>query len=58
VYSVFKELDDPDRFKRMEKSIFEELVRLVGPGIQKKTFYFVAHVINLSKNLCTSPRDK
>jgi hypothetical protein len=36
VFSVFKELDDPDRFKslyRIEKSTFEELVRLVGPEI-------------------------
>jgi hypothetical protein len=32
----------------MEKSTFEELVRLVGADIQKNTFYFVAHVINLS----------
>lgn len=39
LYSVFRELDDPDRFKsfyRMEKSTFEELVRLIGPEIQKK----------------------
>jgi hypothetical protein len=43
IYSVFKELDDPDRFKsfyRMEKSTFEELVRLVGPDIQKKDTNF------------------
>jgi hypothetical protein len=42
VYSILKELDDPDHlfksFYRMEKSKFEELVRLVGPDIQKKHF--------------------
>jgi len=40
VYSVFKELNDPDMFRsfyRMEKSTFEELVRLVGSSIKKKT---------------------
>lgn len=37
LYSVFKELNDPERFKsfyyRMEKSTYEELVRLVGPSV-------------------------
>lgn len=39
---VFKESNGPDMFKsfyRMEKSTFEELVRLVQPSINKKRHF-------------------
>lgn len=43
VHSVFKELNDPERFKRfyrMQKSIFEELVWSVGPRVRKENTYY------------------
>lgn len=52
VYSVFKELKDPDRFKtfyRMEKCMFEELVRLVEPHIKKKD-------TNFRRSICPQER--
>ncbi|KAL4136156.1 hypothetical protein QTP88_007720 [Uroleucon formosanum] len=52
VYSVFKELNDRDRFKtfyRMEKSTFEELVRLVKMiNLTKNpTFLLVIYIISI-----------